>query len=61
MYEKATARLRWVVYLLAIDIRALWGQVGNEPFPAMVGTDDSVAHDQVRMGLLMPLYKYDQS
>ncbi|WP_344238730.1 hypothetical protein [Actinocorallia libanotica] len=50
-----------MVHLLAIDIRALWGQVGNEPFSAVVDTDDPVAHDQVRTGLLTPFYKHDQS
>ena len=50
-----------VVHLLTTDIGTLWGQVGNEPFSVVVGTEyDPVTHEPVRTELLTPLYKHDQ-
>ncbi|GAA2729835.1 sigma-70 family RNA polymerase sigma factor [Actinocorallia aurantiaca] len=50
-----------VVHRLATDIGTLWGQVGNEPFSVVVGTEyDPVTHEPVRTELLTPLYKHDQ-
>jgi hypothetical protein len=49
-----------VVHLLTSDIGSLWGQVGNDRFSAVVGTEyDPVTHEPVRTELLTPLYRHD--
>ncbi|MCD0452417.1 sigma-70 family RNA polymerase sigma factor [Actinocorallia sp. API 0066] len=48
-----------VVHLLTTDIGTLWGQVGDEAFSVVVGTEyDPSTHEPVRTELLTPLYRH---
>ncbi|GAB2822532.1 hypothetical protein GCM10022221_20660 [Actinocorallia aurea] len=48
-----------VVHLLTTDIGSLWGQVGDEAFSVVVGTEyDARTHEPVRTELLTPVYKH---
>ncbi|ROO90892.1 hypothetical protein EDD29_8633 [Actinocorallia herbida] len=48
-----------VVHLLTTDIGSLWGQVGDEAFSVVVGTEyDAQTHEPVRTELLTPVYKH---
>ncbi|MFD0685698.1 sigma-70 family RNA polymerase sigma factor [Actinomadura fibrosa] len=51
-----------VVHLLTTDIGSLWGQVGNERFSVVVGTEYTPdTHEPVRTDLLTPIYRHDQA
>ncbi len=51
-----------VVHLLTTDIASLWGQVGNEPFSVVVGTEYAPdTHEPVRTELLTPIYRHDEA
>ncbi|WP_018653819.1 sigma-70 family RNA polymerase sigma factor [Actinomadura flavalba] len=51
-----------VVHLLTTDIGSLWGQVGDEPFSVVVGTEyDPDTHEPLRTELLSPIYRHDEA
>ncbi|MET8221083.1 sigma-70 family RNA polymerase sigma factor [Streptomyces hirsutus] len=50
-----------VVQLLASDLNALWGQVGDHRFSALVGVEyDPETSEPQSVELLCPLYRHDQ-
>ncbi|MEU5632775.1 sigma-70 family RNA polymerase sigma factor [Streptomyces rishiriensis] len=50
-----------VVQLLASDLNALWGQVGDHRFSALVGVDyDPETSEPQSVELLTPLYRHDE-
>ncbi|MFI5875994.1 sigma-70 family RNA polymerase sigma factor [Streptomyces sp. NPDC051445] len=50
-----------VVQLLASDLNALWGQVGDHHFSALVGVDyDPETSEPRSVELLTPLYRHDE-
>lgn len=51
-----------VVHLLTTDIGSLWGQVGNDRFSVVVGTEYAPdTHEPVRTELLTPIYRHDEA
>lgn len=51
-----------VVHLLTTDIGSLWGQVGNDRFSVVVGTEYTAdTHEPVRTELLSPIYRHDEA
>jgi hypothetical protein len=51
-----------VVHLLSADIGSLWGQVADERFSVVVGTEyDPTTHEPVKTELLTPLYRHDDT
>ncbi|QXJ22793.1 sigma-70 family RNA polymerase sigma factor [Actinomadura graeca] len=51
-----------VVHLLTTDIGSLWGQVGDDRFSVVVGTEYSAdTHEPVRTELLTPIYRHDEA
>lgn len=50
-----------VVHLLTTDIGSLWGQVGDDRFSVVVGTEYTTdTHEPVRTELLTPIYRHDE-
>jgi transposase len=50
-----------VVHLLMTDIGSLWGQVGDDRFSVVVGTEYTTdTHEPVRTELLTPIYRHDE-
>ncbi len=50
-----------VVQLLASDLNALWGQVGDHRFSTLVGVEyDPQSSEPQSVELLTPLYRHDE-